>query len=53
MGGLSGMRGCEKFAPAGDFNEDFDVIAATSLEQEAKGRWISSGESTCAGGGQH
>ena len=36
---------------AGDFNEDFDVIAATSLEQEAKGRWISSGESTCAGGG--
>ena len=36
---------------AGDFNEDFEVIAATSLEQEAKGRWISSGESTCAGGG--
>ena len=36
---------------AGDFNEDFEVMAATSLEQEAKGRWISSGESTCAGGG--
>ncbi|OLQ00851.1 hypothetical protein AK812_SmicGene16464 [Symbiodinium microadriaticum] len=36
---------------AGDFNEDFEVIAATTLEQEAKGRWISSGESTCAGGG--
>ena len=36
---------------AGDFNEDFEVIAATTLEQEAKGRWISSGESTCAEGG--
>ena len=36
---------------AGDFNEDFEVIAATTLDQEAKGRWISAGESTCAGGG--
>ncbi|CAE6956212.1 unnamed protein product [Symbiodinium sp. CCMP2592] len=46
---LRSVRGL--FFVAGDFNEDFEVIAATSLEQEAKGRWISSGESTCAGGG--
>ena len=46
---LRSVRGL--YFVAGDFNEDFDVIAATSLEQEAKGRWISSGESTCAGGG--
>ncbi|CAE7221705.1 unnamed protein product [Symbiodinium sp. CCMP2592] len=46
---LRSVRGF--FFVAGDFNEDFEVIAATSLEQEAKGRWISSGESTCAGGG--
>ena len=39
------------FFVAGDFNEDFEVIAATRIEQEAGGRWISSGASTCAGGG--
>ncbi|CAE7315095.1 unnamed protein product [Symbiodinium sp. CCMP2592] len=36
---------------AGDLNEDFETIAASSFAQEAKGHWISSGESTCAGGG--
>ena len=46
---LRSVRGL--YFVAGDFNEDFEVIAASTLAQEAKGRWVSSGESTCAGGG--
>ncbi|CAE7557169.1 unnamed protein product [Symbiodinium sp. CCMP2592] len=46
---LTSARGI--YFAAGDLNEDFEVIAASSFAQEAKGHWISSGESTCAGGG--
>ncbi|CAE7635132.1 unnamed protein product [Symbiodinium sp. CCMP2592] len=46
---LTSARGI--YFAAGDLNEDFETIAASSFAQEAKGHWISSGESTCAGGG--
>ena len=46
---LRSVRG--EFVAVGDFNEDFEILAGTSIAQEAKGQWISAGESTCAGGG--
>ena len=40
-----------EFIAVGDFNEDFEIMASTNLEQEVRGRWVHVNESTCAGGG--
>ena len=40
-----------EFIAVGDFNEDFEIMASTNLEQEVRGSWVHVNESTCAGGG--
>ena len=40
-----------EFIVAGDFNEDISVMVTTCIDQEVRGSWLHSGDSTCAGGG--